>query len=233
MSIQNGYCFCANEWFLDSRIRTELPLLLLISSLSAEHGYCYADNNYIVQALGIDERSIQRKLKKLVDCEYITITYTKRGTEITSREIRPTKLYNQSIKMSSDQRQICRRTSDKNVGENIINNNIINNKNISDARDALRGGGKKLRGKFVPPTLQEWLDYAREHDLREDRLTTAYQGYAVADWCDSQGRPIRNWKQKLLQVWCKPENKDPDAWLNRGPRKYEDAIAEAKKNGLV
>jgi hypothetical protein len=45
--------------------------------------------------------------------------------------------------------------------------------------------------------------------------------YASADWHDSKGNPVRNWKQKLLAVWLKddgdarkrePRRGDPD-WL--------------------
>lgn len=130
MSIKNGYCFCANEWFLDARIRSELPLLLLISSLSAETGVCFAGNDYITQTLELDERSVSRKLKKLTDLGYITVTYLKRGAEVLRREIRPTKLCTQSTEMSSDDGQKCPSTTDKNVQDN--NTSIKNIKNKPD-----------------------------------------------------------------------------------------------------
>ena len=34
-----------------------------------------------------------------------------------------------------------------------------------------------------------------------------WNGYDVADWHDSQGKQIKNWKQKAYQVWFKDENK--------------------------
>ena len=40
--MENGYSICFNEWALDQTIKNELGLLLIISSLSAEKGYCYA-----------------------------------------------------------------------------------------------------------------------------------------------------------------------------------------------
>lgn len=63
------------------------------------------------------------------------------------------------------------------------------------------------RKSFVPPTLDEWLDYCREKNLDMAKMRNAYESYVVADWHDSQGNPIRNWKQKILQVWAaKPQN---------------------------
>lgn len=63
------------------------------------------------------------------------------------------------------------------------------------------------RKKFVPPTIDEWLDFCRDKNLDLGKMRNAYESYVVADWHDSQGNPIRNWKQKILQVWAaKPQN---------------------------
>ena len=40
----NGYAICFNDWALDKSIKNELGLLLIISSLCAKEGYCYATN---------------------------------------------------------------------------------------------------------------------------------------------------------------------------------------------
>ena len=45
--MKNGYAICFNEWVLDNSIKNELRLLLIISSLCAEKGYCYASNEYL------------------------------------------------------------------------------------------------------------------------------------------------------------------------------------------
>lgn len=60
---------------------------------------------------------------------------------------------------------------------------------------------------FRPPTLDEWLDFCREKNLDLDKMRNAYEGYRVADWHDTEGKPIRNWKQKILVVWAsRPSN---------------------------
>lgn len=72
----------------------------------------------------------------------------------------------------------------------------------------LQAATKQVKRKtFVPPTLDEWLDFCREKNLDLGKMRNAYESYVVADWHDSQGNPIRNWKQKILQVWAaKPQN---------------------------
>lgn len=54
---------------------------------------------------------------------------------------------------------------------------------------------------FTPPTLEEWLDFCREKNLDLDKMRNAYDGYVAANWHDTKGNPIRNWKQKILMVW--------------------------------
>ena len=39
-------------------------------------------------------------------------------------------------------------------------------------------------------------------------MEEAYEAYEVAGWHDTQGKPILNWKQKILNVWCKDENRE-------------------------
>lgn len=61
--------------------------------------------------------------------------------------------------------------------------------------------------EFVAPTFEEFEEFCALKGYR-NIARTVYDGYEVADWHDSKGSPIRNWKQKLLHVWFKDHNKD-------------------------
>lgn len=63
--MQEGYSICFNEWALDKEIKNELGLLLIISSLCAEKGYCFASNKYLSQLFDVPEQTISRKIKLL------------------------------------------------------------------------------------------------------------------------------------------------------------------------
>jgi len=125
--MKNGYSLCLNEWALDKTIKSELGLLLIISGLTAESGVCFASNGYLSNLFNIDDRSVTRKINKLIKKGYIQASYQRRGAEVIKREIRLTK-------MSFDDRQKCRSTIDKNGGDkstsinNIYNNQKSNNK---------------------------------------------------------------------------------------------------------
>lgn len=134
MAIEEGYSICLNEWALDKEIKNELNILVIISSLTAKKGYCYASNKWFADLFDIDEVSVSRKIKKLEQAGYITIDYKKRGFEVTNREIRLTRMLstiNENVnrpltKMLSDDSQDCYPTINKNVN---YNNTIINNTN--------------------------------------------------------------------------------------------------------
>ncbi len=122
--MNNGYSICFNEWALDKDIKNELGLLLIISSLTAEKGYCYASNKYLASLFDTTEETVSRKIKTLQDKNYITVEYEKKGCEIINRKLRLTKI-------SIVDYQKYQSTIDKNVKENnIMINNISINREI-------------------------------------------------------------------------------------------------------
>jgi DNA-binding GntR family transcriptional regulator len=126
--MNNGYSICFNEWALDKSIKNELGLLLIISSLTAEKGYCYASNEYLAKQFKTSTITISRKLGILKSKGYITIEYDKRGYEVIGRKIRLTK-------MLTDDYQKRKPTINKNVKYNNTSNNntsIINIKNFKN-----------------------------------------------------------------------------------------------------
>jgi hypothetical protein len=74
-----------------------------------------------------------------------------------------------------------------------------------------KGNGKGKESekvKFAPPTLDEFKKYFKENNYPEDLAERAWKGYEVANWIDSEGKKILNWKQKAQHVWFKNNNKD-------------------------
>lgn len=51
--------------------------------------------------------------------------------------------------------------------------------------------------KFKPPTLEEVEKYVNKKDLFVDPAFFM-EYFTEGNWHDSQGKPVRNWKQKLL-----------------------------------
>lgn len=90
--MEQGYAICFNKWALDNSIKNELGLLLIISSLSAKEGYCYASNEYLANLFNCRTQTISVKLKNLVNKGYIKIDYKWNGSCVINRKIRLTDL---------------------------------------------------------------------------------------------------------------------------------------------
>lgn len=59
---------------------------------------------------------------------------------------------------------------------------------------------------FTAPTLQEVIDFFLEKGDKEENAKTAYEYYSVASWKDARGKPVKNWKQKMIAVWINKSN---------------------------
>ena len=161
--IQDGYSICFNEWALDPNIKNELNLLLIISSLTAEQGYCYASNSYFAELFKIDEVSVSRKIKKLSDCGYISIEYTKQGCQITDRKIRLTKMLIHDLQKNQS-------TINKNVKDNIISiKNINNNIYIPAEQNENPADKKTVDGnsddELIRKTINNWNSIANMYNF--------------------------------------------------------------------
>lgn len=80
--------------------------------------------------------------------------------------------------------------NNKDLPKKDLNKKEINNKNI-----------------FVAPTLEEVKSYFKENSYKEETAITAFNYYASNDWKDKNNNQVKNWKQKMVGVWFKEENK--------------------------
>jgi len=73
--------------------------------------------------------------------------------------------------------------------------------------------------KFAPPTQSEVISYFLEKGYTQEAACKAFDYYDVADWTDSTGKKIKNWKQKMIAVWFKEENKAGYRNPNQPPKR--------------
>ena len=64
---------------------------------------------------------------------------------------------------------------------------------------------KRLKKDFIPPSLDDVKQYFQEKWYTEYGAKKAFDYYDVAWWKDSNGKQIKNRKQKMISVWFKPE----------------------------
>lgn len=61
--------------------------------------------------------------------------------------------------------------------------------------------------RFKPPTVEEVRSYFRQNGYNMDTANKAFKYYSEAGWKDSGGKQVRNWKQKMVAVWFRDENR--------------------------
>ena len=186
--MNDGYSICLNKWALDKDIKNELGLLLIISSLCAEKGYCFASNQFFSELFDIDEAMVSKRIKKLENKGYIEIEYRKNGSVTYSRKIRLSKMTTAVVKNDN--------------GDIIINNNI--NKNIKESNNINIITKEKKINRFKKPTINDIENYAKEKNLKIDAE------YFI-DYYESKGwlvgkTPMKNWKSAVCN-WCRNDKR--------------------------
>lgn len=74
---------------------------------------------------------------------------------------------------------------------------------------------KKQKKQFIPPTESEVIQYFADNGYSTQAAKKAFQYYDSAGWKDSRGKPVLSWKQKMISVWFKDENKAKDSCINQ------------------
>lgn len=156
----NGYGLCLNEWLEDENIKTELRLLIKISSLTAERGFCYASNSFFAEYFKTSEVTISKQIKKLESLNYIEIEYERRGAEVIKRFIRLKKTL-------TDDYQKLKPTIKENFKENNTSNNIISIKKEKYKKENLAADNLAKRTiDFLNQTVKKSFNYT-DGNLKE------------------------------------------------------------------
>lgn len=165
----------------------EKLLFAEITALSNSTGICWASNNYFANLFDMTPQAISKWIRNLeknhfIKCNYV---YRKGSKEIEKREI---VCINHSLDGIN--------TSFKGINHSLEgyqhtikdNNTSINNKSNSRVN------------KFTNPSLEEIESYIIEKNINID-AKQFFNYFDVANWIDSKGNKVKNWKQKLL-TWA-------------------------------
>lgn len=87
------------------------------------------------------------------------------------------------------------------------NDNVNDNEKENDNANA---NASHAPGKFISPTVDEVIEYFTANSYTADAGRKAWNYYNTANWKDSKGNKVKNWKQKMQGVWFKDENKMKD-----------------------
>jgi len=98
-----------------------------------------------------------------------------------------------------------------------VSDNVNDNVNDNASEKVIKK--RERANKFAPPTQSEVISYFLEKGYTQESACKAFDYYDVANWTDSKGAKIKNWKQKMIAVWFKEENKAGYRNPNQPPKR--------------
>lgn len=84
------------------------------------------------------------------------------------------------------------------------NNRVTTEEHKEESKE---GKEYKESKEVLPPSEIEVVSYFVKNGYTEASGKKAYNYYSTANWKDSKGKKVKNWKQKMIGVWFKEENK--------------------------
>lgn len=152
-----------------------------------ERGQLIFGRSTAAKELNLDESKIYRVLQKLKNDNSIDLKSNNKFTIVTICKFDD---YN-SLENQSEQPVNSQRTA----SEQPVNTSK------EDKKD------KKVKNIFIAPSEKEVCLYFVENGYKHEIGAKAFKYYDQANWIDSKGHKIISWKQKMISVWFKDENR--------------------------
>ena len=226
-NLSGGYAICFNQWLFDERIQSELRLLLLITSLSAKEGYCYASNQYLAEKLNKSKDTISAGITKLKKYGYIETEEEKFGAAIINRKIRvivferiaefqsangENKAADGKNKDANGKNSVAdvKNPSDAYIGRARMNNTSQENykpyelQALCVSASATHERNEAPRSpEFQKPTIEQIKAYCQEANKNID-AEAFFDFYEAKGWVVGRA-PMKDWKA-AVRNWAKNES---------------------------
>ncbi len=204
MSKDPAFLFYSQDFFTGVATLTNEQVGKYIRLLCLQHQKGLLTEKDMLFICGSYDEDIFCKFKQDSDGKYFNVRLRK---EVDKRfEYSKSRSKNRSSSKSD--------TNQNNDSNHMINicstyDNHMENENENEIiEDRIRGLGKR-KGGYEYPNLEQVKSYFLDNGYSEQSAVKAFNYYSVAGWKDSNGKQVRNWKQKMQSVWFKDENKKP------------------------
>lgn len=182
-----------------------------ITALCNEKGFCWAMNEYFADLYSVSKVSVSKWVGNLRDCGYIEVQMQyKEGTkQISNRYIRLTTPLKENfntltkISLTPSQRKVKDPHKEKFKDNNTSNNTINNTVNIGETsspvvceeKELVVQPKKKPVKRFVPPTLQEVIDYCNQTQAGIDP-SSFWSFYESKGWMIGKNK-MKSWPHAI------------------------------------
>lgn len=180
-----------------SGISSAVQLLILAMAISCQKNGLWFRNKELAELLNTSERNIQKEIQALKERDLIYNSGNKHNRSLLVKYEQLCALITNNLAHSHEQSFVLG-VNDCALSYEQLCAFLYNeerNKNLTQKEN-------KNKRSFYPPSLDEVESYCKEKNYNVDaRRFIEY--YGESGWRDSNGRPVRDWKQKIVKVWRK------------------------------
>ena len=199
-----------------------------VNELYIEFGYEGVGLFYVLlEKIAKQEKPIKTKVfksqlnvgKKLEKCwsfmESIGLIHSNNGETFNKQLLNFSEKY--QIKKEKNKERVSQWRENQSNKENVTHYESVRN------TPKVKESKVKESKVFISPTIFEVIEYFKENGFDNKLAERAFNYYDSAEWKDSNGKKVLNWKQKMQSVWFKEENKkttnkvdlsNPAIWRN-------------------
>lgn len=171
-----------------------------ITLLCIQHQHGSIPENYMIFICGSLDSPVIKKFVKDSDGTYYNIRLREEAEK--RRRYSESRSNNKKNKTKNDKNKIISSSYDNHMENENINDNLIKDKKEKKRDEKL----------FIEPTIENVKKYFSENGYSEESAERAFKYYSIAGWKDSSGKQVKNWKQKMISVWFKEENKKKEEY---------------------
>lgn len=191
--------FMVNELNLKGN---ELLIYAIIYGFSQEQGQVYNGNlQYLADWTNSTKRGVMKNLASLIEKGYIVKNEKNiNGVKFCEYYVSQSSLVVNKVHWGGEQ------SSPNNIIYNIKeNNNISNDILLKESEQKTPKTRKKT--EFIPPSFAEVQMYIEEKGYDVD-AKVFYEYFTDGNWIDSNGKEVKNWKQKIITWASRSKNKN-------------------------
>ena len=179
-------------WVNNNLNLQEKCFLTEINSLDDEERGCFALNEHFAKFFNLSKNRCSEVIKSLQDKGYIDVNYKYEGRKIIERTIRvKNKFFTPSeFRLPPSENRQTPSISRQTPSENLVDRITIENNNRVYIDEH----------SFMPPKLEEVEAYCKERNNYVD-AKRFFDYYSAGNWKDKDGKPVKNWKQKMIANW--------------------------------
>ena len=205
--IQQGYGIIQREIMRSDVSVYSKAVYCLLVSYAGEKESCFPSLKTMCDDLQISKPTVIKSLKELIKIGFLVADRTRTVMgDFANNVYYPMYILQNDMVVNKvdngEQLQLLPVVNEVDTKNNSLKKGLSKDKPVKQT-----GLKSKKEKKFIPPTPQEVIDYFKQKGYTAEAAKRAHEYYDCADWKDAKGQPVLSWKQKMISVWFKEENK--------------------------